>query len=350
MKRFIFAILALFTAVCVYSQADLQPAATVNLIRTEAITVRQLRTEVTRMEQSAGRVLTQAERLQVLDVMINERLILQAAERDRIIVTDNEINQQLTQLRTAFSQQFTQQFGRQPTDAEFADAILRETGLTLEAYREQVRRTGIAQKYLFHKKGDLLNTLRPPTEEEILAEYNLSRTSLIRPETIRFTLIQIPYGPDAASRQRARTLADNLVREINNDATKFDEVAARSVAPNSGYQAGDAGYLPRTQDVRNAVGQVFMDAAFGLRQGQVSRLIEGPLGFQIIKVTENYAQRNLELNDIIQLGTRITVREYIGQAMLNHRQQLIVARATQELIAELRSSRTFTIFENNIRW
>ncbi|MCL2808992.1 MAG: peptidylprolyl isomerase [Treponema sp.] len=349
MKRLIFVFLLLLTAVFVYSQSDLQPAATVNLTRTEAITVRQLRTEVTRMERSANRVLTHEERLQVLDVMINERLVLQAAERDRVIVTDNEINQQLQQYRNAMAQQLN----RQPTDAEFAQAIERETGLDLNAFREQLRRQGIAQKYLVSQKGEILNTMRMPTEEEIQAEFSLLRGNLVRPETVRFSMIMIPYGPDAASRQRARTLADNLVREINNDPAKFDEVASRSVAPNSGYQAGDAGYLPRNQQARQIVGQPFMDAAFSLRQGQVSRLIEGQQGFQIIKITESYAVRNLELNDIIQLGNRVTVREYIGQAMLEQRQQAIITRASQELVTELRgpaNRRTFTIFENNIRW
>jgi parvulin-like peptidyl-prolyl isomerase len=93
-----------------------------------------------------------------------------------------------------------------------------------------------------------------------------------------------------------------------------------------------------------------MDTAFSLRQGQVSRVIEGVQGFQIIKVTENYAVRNLELTDILQLGTRITVRDYIGQHLLNQRQQAILAQASQELITELRAGRSFQVFDNNIRW
>jgi parvulin-like peptidyl-prolyl isomerase len=290
--------------------------------------------------------MTHAERLQVLDVMINERLVMQAAERDRITVTENELNQQIQQLRGGMAQQL----GRPPTDAEFAQAVMNESGLDVPTFREQLRRQIIVQKYLVAKKGDLLNSVREPTEAEILSEYNMLRSELVRPETIRFTMIQVPYGPDAASRTRARTLAESLVREINNDPSKFDEVAARSVSPNSGFQAGDAGYLPRNQEARAIVGQAFMDVAFTLRQGQVSRLIEGTMGFQIIKVTENYAVRQLELNDIIQLGTRITVRDYIRQAILSQRQQAVVAQASQEVVTELRTGRTFQIFENNIRW
>jgi len=347
MKRAVFfTILCFLAAVSGFSQADLQPAAIINLTRTEPITVRQLRGEVTRLETSRGRALTQAERLQVLDLMINERLALQAAERDRIIVTENEVNQHMQQLRGSM----VQQLGRQPTDAEFAQAVMNESGLDVPAFRENLRKQMIVQKFLMSKKGELLNSVRAPTEDEVVAEYNLLRAQLVRPQTVRFSMIQVPYGPDSASRTRARELANRLVQEIGTNPSRFDEVAARSVAPNSGYQAGDAGYLPLNPEARNVVGQNFLTVAFSLTQGQVSGLIEGLQGFQIIKVTENYAERSLQLDDIFQLGMRVTVREYISQALFAQRQQTILAQASQELVTELRAGRSFQIFENNVNW
>jgi parvulin-like peptidyl-prolyl isomerase len=346
MKRILFLLLVLLTALPVFSQSPLQPAATVNLTKTEAITVGQLRTEVERMEKAAGKSLTRPERLQVLDVMINERLVLQAAERDRIMVTENEVNQQIQQLRGVLAQQL----GRQPTDAEFAQAVMADSGVDVPTFREQLRKQLILQKYLMAKKGDIINSVKMPTEEDILTEYTLLRGELVRPETIRFSMIQVLYGSDAAARTRAKTLADSLAREINNDPAKFDEVVQRSFTPNSGYQAGDAGYLPRNKEARDFVGQAFMDAAFSLRQGQVSRLIEGLQAYQIIKVTENYTGKQLELGDVLQFGTRITVRDYIGQGILNQRQQAVLSRASEEVVKDLRSGKTFQIFENNINW
>jgi len=347
MKRVLFhLILGSFLAVSGFAQSDLQPAATVNLIRTEAITVRQLRNEVELMEQLAGRRLTQAERVQVLDSMINERLAIQAAERDRVSVTENELNARIQQYRTDMAQQI----GRQPTDAEFNQAIRDQTGLDINAYREQLRRQMITQKYLLTKKGDLIYSVREPTEAEIVDQFNLLRRELVRPETVRLSMIQVLYGANAASRTRARELAESLVREIGSNPSRFDEVVARGQSPNSGYQAGDVGFVPRNQEAMAAFGQEFMNTAFSLRQGEVSRLIEGNQGFQIIKVTENYAFKSLELDDIIQLGTRVTVREYIGQYLYSQRQDAIVAQASQELVAELRAGRSFQVFENNLNW
>ena len=346
MKRILFVLLGLFMAIPAFSQSALQPAATVNLTKTEAITVGQLRTDVERMEKASGKSLSKPERLQVLDVMINERLVIQAAERDRIMVTENEVNQQIQQLRNVLAQQL----GRQPTEAEFSQAVKSESGLDMQTFREQLRRQFIVQKYLMAKKGDIINSVKTPTDEEILSEYIIRKSELVRPETIRCSMIQISYGSDAAARTKAKTLADSLVKEINNDPAKFDEVAQRSVAPNSGYKAGDAGYLPRNQEARNLLGQNFMDIAFSLKQGQVSRLIEGKDAYQIIKVTENYAGKQLELTDILQFGTRVTVRDYIGQSLLNQRQQAALKQASEEIVKELRTGKTFQIFENNINW
>jgi parvulin-like peptidyl-prolyl isomerase len=346
-KTLFFIFITALTTVFGFSQADLQPAATINLIRTEAISVRQLRTEVERLEASGSRKMTTAERLQVLDLMINERLVMQAAERDRITVSENEVNNQIQQLRNSL----VQQLGRQPTDAEFAQAVRNESGLDVPAFREQLRRQMIVQKYLMQKKGAQIEAaITMPTEAEIQSQYNLARAQFVRPETVRFSMIQVPYGPDAASRTRARELADRLFREIGSNPSRFDEVVTRHVVPNSGYQAGDFGYLPRNHEAQSVVGERLMNAAFSLNQGQVSPLIEGVQGFQIIKVTENYAMKNLELDDLIQPGTGITVRQYIGQSLLNQRQQVVLAQASQELISELRTSRTFQVFERNLNW
>ena len=113
MKRIaLFVLFFVFCAFSGFSQSDLQPAAIVKLTKSEPITVKQFRTEVERMEKAAGRALNESEKKQVLDAMINERLALQAADRDKVTVTETEINQQIQQLRDTLSQQA----GRQVTE------------------------------------------------------------------------------------------------------------------------------------------------------------------------------------------------------------------------------------------
>jgi parvulin-like peptidyl-prolyl isomerase len=101
-------------------------------------------------------------------------------------------------------------------------------------------------------------------------------------------------------------------------------------------------------EAAQVVGQDFINIAFGLKQGEVSRLMEGRIGYQIIKITEKYDQKNLELDDIFQLGTRMTVRDYIGNVLLQERQAEAYTKATEELVAELRAGKTFQVFERNL--
>jgi parvulin-like peptidyl-prolyl isomerase len=348
MKRIaFFTLFSFFIAGLGFAQdINLQPAATVNLTRSEVITVKQWRTEVERMEKTAGRALTEKERREVLDAMINERLAIQAAERDRITVSEGELNQHFNQLRA----QMSQFMGRQPTDAEFAVAIKNETGFEIAAFRDMIRKQMVTQKYLMTKKQSSFENIKGPTEQDIANMYNLTKSQFVRPDSIRFSMIQIEYGENAASKTRAKELADRLVREIGANATRFDEVVLRGQAPNSGYQAGDAGYLPRNMEAAQVVGQDFINVAFNLKQGEVSRLMEGARGYQIIKVTEMYTQKNLELDDIFQLGSRMTVRDYIGNVLLQERQAEVLTKATEELVAELRAGRTFQVFERNLIW
>jgi parvulin-like peptidyl-prolyl isomerase len=340
------ALFCIFGAICGFAQSDLQPAAIVNLIRSEPITVKQFRTEVEKMERAAGRSLTEREQRDILDLMINERLVIQAAERDRVTVSESEVNQQINQLRA----QMVQTIGRQPTDAEFNQAVKNETGLEMPAFREQMRRQLLVQKYLTSKKQSLFESIRVPTEQDILNTYNLARANFVRPDTVRFSMIQVAYGENAASKLRAKELVDRLDREIGSNPSKFDEAVLRGQSPNSGYQAGDGGFLPRNMEAAQVVGPEFINTAFSLRQGEVSKTLEGARGYQIIKVTETYAMKNLELDDIFQLGTRMTVRDYIGNVLLQERQQAILTQATQELVSELRAGRTFQIFERNLNW
>jgi parvulin-like peptidyl-prolyl isomerase len=221
--------------------------------------------------------------------------------------------------------------------------------MTLQAYRDQTRKQLIFQKYITTKKGDLINSIKMPTEQEIQAEYVLRRSELLRPEIVNVSAIFIAYGPDTSSRSKARDLANKLIKEIGSNPSKFDEVLALSRSPNSGYQS-DTGYLFRNQETRGRVGEKLMDAAFSLKQGQVSQLIEGLEGFQIIKVTENYAEKILELYDFVQPGSKATVRDLIGQDLFNKRQQNILMQASQELFNELRKGRDFKIQNNLLNW
>jgi parvulin-like peptidyl-prolyl isomerase len=364
MRRFlILFILCFYAGIAAFAQSDLQPVAIVRLTKSEPITVKQLKTELEKLAwqnltNRLGRNPTATElaneinkssiedRRRILELVINERLALQAAERDKITVTENELNQQITLLRT----QMAQTLGRQPTESEFATLIKNETGLDVPAFRENLRRQAISQKFLMSKKQSMFSGIKEPTEAEIVNFYNLSKAQFVRPDTVRFSMIQVPYGSDAASKNKAKEFVDRLNREIGSVPSKFDEAVLKGKAPDSGYQAGDGGYLPRNMLAQQKAGTEFLNVAFSLRQGEVSKVIEGVAGYQIIKITESLPQKSLELDEIAEPGSRVTVKQFISMNLLQQRQQETLVKASQELVSELRSGNTYQVMDNNLNW
>ncbi|MDR0642070.1 MAG: SurA N-terminal domain-containing protein, partial [Treponema sp.] len=131
MKRLFFT--ALFLAAgfpALFAQNEAQTVAMIELVKKEPITVRQLKAELAPLEQARGRPYSVAERRAALDELANQRLILQAAERDRIAVSESEID-------AALRESLSQQSGRALTDAEYAQAM-QQLGTNTAAVRQNV--------------------------------------------------------------------------------------------------------------------------------------------------------------------------------------------------------------------
>lgn len=311
--------------------------ASVQLTRPEPIYLKELQSEIVQMEKQTGAALTPEQRQQVLDVMINQRLALQAAARDGIKVTDGELEQQFQALRDTVRQAL----GRDPTDEEFTTIVKNETGMDVRTYRDTLRRQLLMQRYLVSKKKALIETVREPTDKDVADYYSNNREKFIRAEGVRLGIIHIPAQNEA--------LANRLIREIGSSAAKFDEKVEESRAPNSGYEAR-VGFFERNQQNRQIYGQALVDSIFSLEQGKVSQLIKNSQGFFILKVTNNYPFKTLGLSDEIQPETGRLLKEYILALLRQEYQLAAYARAEQELVSELRSITPvpYQVFKQNL--
>ncbi|GHU21352.1 hypothetical protein FACS1894172_19060 [Spirochaetia bacterium] len=255
----------------------------------------------------------------VLNEMIDELLLIQAAEQERITVGQGEVNAYLRQIRNVVASQL----GHEPTDEEFAAAVKSNNGMTLPEFQEQLRRQMMIQRYVMSKypSGMSVN----PTEEQIQAAYESSRSTFVRPATIRYNAIL------TSSRDRA----NQLQAEIRTNPDTFDAVFWRA---GSDYQVQENQYLPRVDQAQQAFGPAFVNAVFALEPRRVSGAIETPDGFAIVKVTEKFDVKFLELDDPVQLGNDLSVREYIRNSLSQDAAAFEKARV--ELVSELRKGGT----------
>ncbi len=122
--------------------------------------------------------------------------------------------------------------------------------------------------------------------EQVRVEYVvLSRDLLAERETVSPEEIKSIYEQSFASRYREREAVRAKIEELLAEARKnpdgFAELAKRhSQDPGSAPQGGDLGFFGR-----GAMVKPFEDAAFKLKEGEISPVVESEFGFHIIKLT-----------------------------------------------------------------
>ena len=329
------------------------PAAVVNLIRVEIIPQRQLRqrfeeTEEVRI-QARLPIPPQTEE-QVLDAMIAEILIKQAAEREGISVTENEINTALESQRRSAESQLQQQgqLGTQErlSQDNFRELMIQQTRMSWEEIRESIRKQIIQQRYIAETKAELLEKVAPPDEEAIRERYRKIATRLVNPEIIRFNQIFISTVNKSQSQVDAlRAKAEEAHRKLRQGGDFSALVTEYTDDPNSRYSGGDFGYLARDDARAEAYfGEEFFRQLFSLRENQVSEVLRSNIGFHIVKVREHIDAKILKLDDQLSPTNRMTVREYISRLLINERQQRLLQQAYAQVVEELRQEASVEIF------
>jgi parvulin-like peptidyl-prolyl isomerase len=372
MKRYFLVVFTLLSGM-VFAQdfQDLQPVAVVRLSKSQPVSVKEFKDYVRWINLSRANVAAQygqptpapldaEERRQILETITNQLLACQAAEQDNVAVTDRELNQAVDEELKPLIEALSQRLSRTPSDAEIDNELRTRTGMTRAGFREQIRRSLLTDKYLYFKKQALLQSVSPPSDAEIQNLYNQGKDKLFleggffRPDTIRIRMIAV-RATGQASRAAALERANQLVRQIGGDAGKFDEVMADSRKPNSGYEVGDT-YLYKDERFRVNVGIDFFDTAFGLKQGQVSKLLERPDGYYIIKVIETLRQKILTLEDVYLYDNDskpVTVKNYIIITESQRRQVEVREKASIELVEELKKRGSVQVVDatyNSIVW
>ncbi len=329
-----------------FAQTIDKPAATVALIRMEVITASRFKHEIETFERRAGKALARKERTQILELLINEILIRQAAERQHMSVAGEELNVMLA----AEKRNLESRVGREITDEEFQVLIEQITGTSWAAYRNSIEKTLLIQKYVLQTKQAHFESIKRPDEEEIRDFYIENRTSFVSPEMVKakHVFIDTRSLTTKEGRDKARQRAENIHREYQN-GRDFDElVVAYSDDHGSRYRGGELDYFRRgDESSRQVYGAEFIDSAFGMQKEEVSGVIRSNLGFHIVKITDIIPFQLLSLDSDIPPEYRVTVEDYIRATLYQERQAQAYQTAMQELIWELRAQADVTIFESD---
>jgi len=193
----------------------------------------------------------------------------------------------------AASRQFAQLRAQQREVAEHriqADAQLEKSKVAAEAVRAfydgnparfQVPEE-VGVEYLVLSPDALLASEQVGAAE-IKSYYEANISKYGEPEQRRAShiLTVVKSGAGDAEKAKARERAAQILAQLRKSPGSFAELAKKNSGdPGSASQGGDLGFFSRGMMVR-----AFEDAAFGLKPNQISDLVESDFGFHIIKIT-----------------------------------------------------------------
>jgi peptidyl-prolyl cis-trans isomerase SurA len=202
--------------------------------------------------------------------MIDEKLVYAQAELDSIIITDEEITQRIEYQIQVLQQQYGS-----------VESIEKMYGMSIEKIkrelREDVRKNLMVQR-LREKNFAPVEASRREVEEF----YEEFKDSLgMIPEKLRiYHIFKNPKTTDRLKKQY-RDFAQAVLDSIKQGAS-FEEMAKKySEDPGSKAFGGDLGFVKR-----GVFYPEFEAAAFSLEAGEISDVVESPVGYHIIELLE----------------------------------------------------------------
>lgn len=206
-------------------------------------------------------------RATILNKMIDNKLIEQEARKSGIIIKDDEAMGVIRDMLKSRKMQMP----------DLLQALDKD-GLTFDAYKQDLKEQ-LQRQQLVRRE---IRSKLVVTDDEIGEYYRQHRDEYEGKEALRIKqiLLPVPPGTDPAIRERARELAESILKRIKN-GEPFEALAAQFSQGPATAAGGDIGFvekghmLPEVEKV-----------ALNLDIGGVSPVIDSPQGFYIIQVVD----------------------------------------------------------------
>jgi len=205
-------------------------------------------------------------RAQVLDFLIDQQLLWNAAQKDNILAADEDVKSAFDQYRAKFD-----------TSEEFSEKLT-ASGFNEDTFREDLKQQLSAKKWLQEKVLDEITV----SESEIHDFYLNNPSQFTQKERVRPRHILTKISPDAS--EMDMNIAMGRMRGIKkelDEGADFIELAKKKSEDTSAMAGGDLGYVERGSLVKS-----FEDIAFNLAPGETSKIFQTSFGLHIVKLVD----------------------------------------------------------------
>jgi len=211
----------------------------------------------------------------IIQSMVDQKIMLEMAELDSIVVDEKEVNQALDQQ----IQMLVSQAGGE-SQAEIA------LGQPIKDFRREfwydMKDRMISERY----QQQLLSAV-VITRSEVKDFYNTYKDSLpILPMMAKVRHLQVPIKPGVPAKEKTKSFLSKLRSQIVNGGSTFSDAAkAHSLDP-SKNNGGELGWVKRGSLVK-----AFETTAFTIKLGEISEPIETEFGYHILETLEKQGDK-----------------------------------------------------------
>ncbi len=207
---------------------------------------------------------------QILNSLIDEKLVYAQAELDSIQVTEDEISQRIDYQIQVLQQQYGSTQNIEKLYGMSIERIKREL-------RDDVRKNLMVQR-LREKNFASIEASRREVKD-FFESYKDSIGTI--PEKLKIYHIFVNPKTNSRLKQKYRDFAQAILDSIRAGAS-FEEMAKKySEDPGSAQYGGDLGFVKR-----GVFYPEFESVAFAMKEGEISDIVESPAGFHIIQLLE----------------------------------------------------------------
>lgn len=212
--------------------------------------------QVYRFSEVEAKKEAEKQRSELLDRLIRQMLLLEAALTLKIQVSDSDIEEQIQDFKNKYNI---------PTDEEFTKLLNRD-GLTFESFREQIQRNLMTEKLVMGRIIPRLQVRDSDVQKFVKENQEQLPT---KAERIHLRHIFISFKPTEEDKKATYDIANTALDDINLDKSQFEKIAQRITSNEK------AGSLIETSPAELLkFSNVFLTTLSKLEEGQISEPVE----------------------------------------------------------------------------
>jgi peptidyl-prolyl cis-trans isomerase SurA len=284
------------------------------VVNNDAITMNELLETIVvyRTENRSGGPTDEDLRKESLSRLIDHRLQLQEAEREKITVEEAEVSEEFLDRIKRYNVKNEEEF----------EKLIKAQGVTLESIKKRLRDTLRVGKLIRRKVTARVSV----TEDEITQYLEENRGKLETGLSYHARHILIPpEGENDTGWESARIKATMLRAQLS-DGADFEELARQHSRDATARDGGDLGTLKRGE-----LSQEVEAAILALKPGQLSEPFRSSLGYHVFRLE---SKEGLDGEGLVRIRTQI--RDILFRQKYDTRQEAWLKEIKQRAIIEVR--------------